>query len=29
MSMIGSLLLLPTLIWIFRPKFVMSRAKAG
>ncbi|MBM4396853.1 MAG: MMPL family transporter [Deltaproteobacteria bacterium] len=24
MSMVGSLLLLPTLIWVFRPKFVMS-----
>jgi predicted RND superfamily exporter protein len=27
MSMVGSLLLLPTLIWLFRPKFVMSRMK--
>jgi predicted RND superfamily exporter protein len=27
MSMVGSLLLLPTLIWIFRPKFVMNRMK--
>jgi predicted RND superfamily exporter protein len=29
MSMVGSLLLLPTLIWIFKPKFVLGkRARA-
>ena len=29
MSMVGSLLLLPTLIWMFKPRFVIGSAKRG